>query len=46
MNLWESMLKASEKGEKLPYTLKEMEKKISNENMLKNFSKGNKKNKK
>lgn len=46
MNLWESMLKASEKGEELPYILKEMEKKLSDENMLKNFSKENKKNKK
>ena len=46
MNLWESMLKASEKGENLPYTLKEIERKFSNQNMLKNFSKENKKNKK
>lgn len=41
MNLWESMLKASEKGEELPYNLKEMEEKLLNENMLKNFSKEN-----
>lgn len=43
MNLWESMLKASEKGEKLPYTLKEMEEKLLNKNMLKKFLKENKK---
>ena len=41
MNLWELMLKTSEKGEELPYTLKEMEEKLSNENILKNFSKEN-----